>query len=74
MFMRNIVNISIPKEMDDLVKREVKSGQFASKSEFFRHLIRLWNTEKLALDLEQSEKEFAAGKGKKLRNINDLDD
>ncbi len=39
--MRNILNISLPKEMVVDIKRCVKEGGFASTSEFIRHLIRL---------------------------------
>ena len=70
--MRNIVNISVPAEMARDIKREVKAGKFASTSEFMRHLIRVWNTEKLARDLEQSRREFAEGKYKVLRSLKDL--
>ena len=70
--MRNIMNISLPKEMVVDIKRGVKEGKFASTSEFMRHLIRVWNTEKLARDLKQSQKEFAQGKYKVLRSLKDL--
>jgi len=40
--MRNIVNISLPKELNKEVEKAVRSGRYASKSEFFRYLIRLW--------------------------------
>jgi len=70
--MRNILNISLPKEMVKQIKNEVKTGKFASTSEFMRHLIRMWNTEKLAQDVEQSRAEIAAGKGKILKSLKDL--
>ena len=70
--MRNIVNISVPAEMAKDIKREVKLGKFASTSEFMRHLIRMWNTEQLMRDIEQSRKEIAAGKGKVLQSLKDL--
>ncbi len=70
--MRNIVNISLPKEMVVDIKRGVKAGKFASTSEFIRHLIRLWNTEQLARDIAQNKKEFAQGKGKILKSLKDL--
>ncbi len=70
--MRNIVNISLPKEMAADIKREVKVGKFASTSEFMRHLIRVWNTERLMRDIKQSRAEIAAGKGKVLRSLRDL--
>ena len=70
--MRNIMNISLPKEMVVDIKRGVKEGKFASTSEFMRHLIRVWNTEQLMRDVEQSRKEIAAGKYKVLRSLKDL--
>lgn len=70
--MRTILNISLPASLATEVKREVKEGKFASTSEFFRHLLRLWNTEKLSRDLKQSEKEFKAGKYKVLKSFKDL--
>ena len=54
------------------IRREVKIGRFASASEFMRHLVRLWNTEKLTRDIERSQTEIAAGKGKVLRSLKDL--
>ena len=51
--MRNILNISLPKEMVVDIKREVKAGKFASTSEFMRHLIRMWNTRKLAEEFKK---------------------
>jgi len=51
--MRSVINISLPKSMADLVEKEVKSGKFATKSEFVRHMIRLWNTHKLAEELKE---------------------
>ncbi len=70
--MRNIVNISLPKKMAEIVRKEVRSGDYASVSEFFRHLIRLWNTNKLAEELKKDRQEFEAGKGKVLRSFRDL--
>ncbi len=70
--MRSILNISLPEALADEVRQEVKDGKFASTSEFFRHLLRLWNTEKLYRDLQQSEKDFKAGKYKVLKSFKDL--
>ena len=70
--MRNIINISLPDTMVKTVKKEVKKGEFASTSEFFRHLIRLWNTRKLAQELNNDKKEFEAGKGKILKSLKEL--
>lgn len=55
------------------VKKEVKEGKFASTSEFFRHLLRLWNTEKLYRDLKKSEEDYKKGKNwRKLNSLKDL--
>ncbi len=70
--MRNIINISLPDTMVEIVKKEVRQGGFASKSEFFRHLIRLWNTHKLAQELKNDREEFMVGKGKILKSLKDL--
>lgn len=70
--MRSILNISLPEALADEVRQEVKDGKFASTSEFFRHLLRLWNTEKLYRDLQQSEEDFKAGKYKVLKSLKDL--
>lgn len=70
--MRNIVNISLPAEMVQTVKKEVKSGRYATTSEFFRDLLRLWNSLKLAEELNADRRVFEAGKGKVLRSLRDL--
>lgn len=70
--MRNIVNISLPPNMVKVVEKEVKESGFSTKSEFFRHLLRMWNTYKLSEELKEGRKEFEAGKGKILRSLNDL--
>ena len=70
--MRSVINISLPQTMAKEVEKEVKTGKFASKSEFFRSLFRMWEEEKLLKDIQESEREFSAGKGKKLRSLKDL--
>jgi Arc/MetJ-type ribon-helix-helix transcriptional regulator len=70
--MRDIINISLPKSLSNEVKKEVKKGSFASTSEFFRHLLRVWKEESLYRELEKSRKEFSQGKAKKLRSLKDL--
>ena len=70
--MRNIVNISLPPELDKVVVDAVKKGKFATKSEFFRMLVRLWEEGKLVEDIERSLRELKSGKGKLLRSLADL--
>ena len=72
--MRKIVNISLPEELDKLVEKEIKKGHFASKSEFFRGLIKRWQEEQLLVEeLEKSREEFRSGKVKILHSLSDLD-
>lgn len=71
-YMRNIINISLPKELVQIVEAEVKSGKFATKSEFFRMLLRLWDERVLTEGVRKSEGEFTAHKGKKLISLRDL--
>lgn len=58
--------------MAKLVEKEVKSGNFASKSEYFRALIRGKEEEKLLSELRESQREIAEGKGKRLKSLRDL--
>jgi putative addiction module CopG family antidote len=71
--MRNIVTISLPKQLDEQIEKEVESGNFASKSEFVRYLIRLWKEEKLVREIKQAEKEIKAGLVKKFKSMKDLE-
>lgn len=70
--MRTIVNISIPAQLNSIVEKEVSTGKYASKSEFFRSLLRSWMEERVALELEESRKELKAGKGKVLTSLSEL--
>lgn len=70
--MRTIINISVPASVKEEVEYEVKSGGYASVSEFFRVLIRERKENILARDIEQSRYEFKAGKGRVLRSLKDL--
>lgn len=70
--MRSILNISVPSSLAQLVKEEVKKGHFASTSEFFRYLVRLWKEQKLQRDIQESEKDFSNGKFKVLKSLKDL--
>ena len=70
--MRAVVNISLPQQMVQIIDESVKSGRFASKSEFFRHLIREWQDNRLLWELNQSKNEYRQGKGKVLRSLKDL--
>lgn len=70
--MRAIINISLPEPMALTVEKAVATGEYATKSEFFRTLIRNWSEQKLSEELKQSRHEFKMGKGKFLRSLKDL--
>ena len=70
--MRNVITISLPEKMAEGVRQDIKNGGYATTSEFFRHLLRLWNTHQLAQDLKERRKDFDAGKGKTLRSLANL--
>ena len=70
--MRTIINISLPKKLTKKVEESVKKGNFSSKSEFFRMLLRLWLEGKLAQELEESRRELRQGRGKLLKSLRDL--
>jgi Arc/MetJ-type ribon-helix-helix transcriptional regulator len=70
--MREIINISLPKELNRAVEETIKKGKYSTKSEFFRELIRLWLEGKILRELAESRKELASGKGKVLRSLKDL--
>ena len=70
--MRTVINVSLPQELTTVVDEAVGSGFFASKSEFFRSLLRDWVESQLVSDVEESELEFAMGKGRRLRSLEDL--
>ncbi len=70
--MRSVINISLPNTLTHEVDRAVKTRHFASKSEFFRYLLREWLAGRLAHEFEEGRKEHAVGKTKKLRSVKEL--
>jgi putative addiction module CopG family antidote len=70
--MRNIVSISLPKQLNEQIEKEVKTGNFASKSEFIRCLIRLWQEEKLAKEIAEAERDIAAGRVREIKSLKEL--
>ncbi len=62
----------MPASFKKNVDLAVKEGNYASISEFFRDAVRAWQDEQLYQSVLQSEKEFAQGKGKRLRSLKDL--
>lgn len=70
--MRQILNISLPRELNIAVEEIVRKKKYATKSEFFRDLLRMWLEGKIIHELAESREELASGKGKPLRSLRDL--
>lgn len=68
--MREIINISLPRELSREVEKAVKRGDYSTKSEFLRELIRERIAEEnLLARIESSRKEIKMGKGKTLKSL-----
>lgn len=70
--MRQILNISLPEAMVGAVEKTVAEGNYASKSEFFRDLLRMWFAGKIVKELAESRNELFFGKGKVLNSLAEL--
>lgn len=70
--MRTVLNISLPEEMSEDIKRAVKKYNFGTTSEFFRDLFRRWKEEDILKELGLARKEIERGKGKALKSLKDL--
>lgn len=72
--MRTIVNISLPEHLAKEVGVRAKRLHCASKSEFFRLILREWLAKNLAQELETENKQIRAGKikMKKMKTVKDI--
>ena len=70
--MRQIINISLTKSMADYVNLSVKKGGFASKSEFFRSLLREKSESEIIKSLKTRRKEMQKGNKFLLKSFKDL--
>lgn len=71
-YMRQILNISLPAEMLKSIKLDMKDGGFASLSEFVRAALRAYQIETAWRRIQKSQREFAKGKGIRLKSFKDL--
>jgi len=71
-YMREVINISLPRELNRIVEEMVKKENYATKSEFFRDLLRMRIEGKVMKDLTESRRELASGKGRLLKSLKDL--
>lgn len=58
--------------MNQAVEDIIKQKKYATKSEFFRDLIRMWIEGRILQELAESRKELASGRGKVLKSLKDL--
>jgi len=70
--MREVINLSLPKAMAKSVDDIVKEGNYATRSEFFRELLRMWMEGRIMSELAESRRELVSGKGKILKTLKDL--
>lgn len=70
--MRSIINISLPSTLKHEVETAVRRGGYATKSEFIRELLRLWKEDQLLKDLQFSQGEIKAGRGRVLKSLRSL--
>ena len=70
--MRNVLNISLPKGMVSFVRREAREGNFASVSEFIRHLIRDYEERKVLKIVEEGRREYGQGETKEFKSLKEL--
>ena len=72
--MREVVNISLSKELNREIERIMKKERYSTKSEFLRELIRERIAEEdLLRRIKISRKEIRAGKGRTLKSLRDLE-
>lgn len=70
--MREIINISLPEELNRKVEEIIKKEKYATKSEFFRDLLRMKIEGRMLRELTESRKELSSGKGKFLKSLKNL--
>lgn len=66
------MTISVPASVKKSVEYMMKENKYASVSELFRDSIRSLEEDQLIKSIMESEREFALGKGKRLRSLRDL--
>lgn len=70
--MYETISISLPIPMIQTVKVAIKSGDYTSRSEFFRDLLDEWEKSKMLKEINESREEIYQGKGRVLKSLKDL--
>ena len=66
------MTISVPETMRREIEREVKTGGYASVSEFFRTVMREREEYAILHDVEESRHEARSGQARVLRSLREL--
>ncbi|OGZ19117.1 MAG: hypothetical protein A2Z68_00920 [Candidatus Nealsonbacteria bacterium RBG_13_38_11] len=70
--MRDVINISLPKDLNRIVENMVREEKYSTKSEFFRDLLRMKIEGRIIHELAESRKELSMGRGRLLRSLRAL--
>ena len=71
--MRNIINISLPRQLDQEIEKVMRKGRYSTKSEFLREIIRERIAEEdLSARIAKSQKEIKTRKGRVLNSLRNL--
>ena len=71
--MRNIINISLPRQLNQEIEKVMRKGRYSTKSEFLREIIRERIAEEdLSARIAKSQKEIKTRKGRVLNSLRNL--
>ncbi|MCX6737368.1 MAG: ribbon-helix-helix domain-containing protein [Candidatus Parcubacteria bacterium] len=69
---RKVMSISVTPEIAKRIDGILSEGQYLSKSELFRDMLRSWEDSKIRFQVENSRKEIIKGKARILKSLKDL--
>lgn len=69
---RKVMSISVTPEIAKRIDGILSEGQYLSKSELFRDMLRSWEDSRIRFQVENSRKEIAGKKTRILKALKDL--
>ncbi|MFZ2414805.1 MAG: ribbon-helix-helix protein, CopG family [Minisyncoccia bacterium] len=69
---RKVMSISVTPEIAKRIDGILSEGQYLSKSELFRDMLRSWEDSRIRFQVENSRKEIVSKKTKVLKSLKDL--
>ena len=69
---RKTISISVTPEIAKRLDGILGEGQYMSKSELFRDMLRVWEDARVSKQIEQSHKDIVQGKVKVLKSLKAL--